>query len=78
MNEEQNDKKEAFPHKIAENMIGSHNPSDSQDVAAIKKAAKGMIEVILMSCPSGRRKSIALNHIEEAAMMAVKSLFASE
>ena len=69
---------EKTPIEKAEAIIGSFNPNDSQDVAAIKGAAKGLLEVIEMTCPIGRRKAIAITHIEEAAMMAVKSLFAHE
>ncbi len=64
-----------LPTDKAEELIGSFNPSDRQDVAAIKYAAKSMVNVIEINVPDGRRKSIALTHIEDAAMMAVKALY---
>lgn len=59
----------------AEKLIGDFNPNDRQDVAALKHAAKAFVNVVYNSCPNGRRRAIALTHIEEAAMMAVKSLY---
>lgn len=60
---------------LARETIGDFNPNDRDDVAAIKNAAKNMIETISEHTPAGRRRSIAITHIEEAVMMAVKSLF---
>lgn len=60
---------------IANELIGDFNPNDRDDVYHIKHAAKAMATAILQHCPEGRRQSIALTRIEEAAMMAVKSLY---
>jgi len=59
----------------AESLIGSYNANDRGDVAAIKSAAKAFAHAVLKNCPDGRRKAIALTHIEEAAMIAVKGIF---
>ena len=59
----------------SEELIGSFNPNDLGTVADIKSAAKTLIDTIMVHTPAGRRQAIALTHTEEAAMMAVKSLF---
>ena len=56
--------------------IGSFNPSDSQAVDDIKASAKNLITMIQIHCPVGRRASAACTGIEQAQMIAVKSLFA--
>ena len=63
------------PEEKSEELIGSFNSNDRQDIAAIKYAAKALVEVVEQSCPDGRRKAIAMTHIEQATMIAVKSLF---
>ena len=62
--------------QIAEDIIGSFNTNDREDVSEIKDAAKQMIAVVVRNCPEGRRRSKAVTEIETAAMYAVKSLFA--
>ena len=61
--------------EFAEDIVGNHNPSDSEDVTAIKDAAKQFIAVMHARCPHGRRRSIAITEAETAVMFAVKSLF---
>lgn len=60
----------------AEYYIGSFNPSDDPAVTEIKDAAKNLIKMIQTHCPVGRRASAACTGIEQAQMIAVKSLFA--
>jgi hypothetical protein len=56
--------------------IGTFNPQERQDVALLKQKAAELIDIIFyLPSKDGRRKSIAITHIEEAAMMAVKALF---
>ena len=55
--------------------IGEFNPDGREDVEAIKKAAITLIDEIMNRTRLGRRRAIAITHIEEAAMMAVKSIF---
>lgn len=65
-----------FPKHDPEYFIGSFNPSDDPAVTEIKEAAKNFITIIQAHCPPGRRVSAACTCIENAGMMAVKSLFA--
>jgi len=59
-----------------EDYIGSFNSEGRQDVENIKNAAKVMIDMIQkLENDDGRRKAIAITHIEEGTMMAVKSIF---
>jgi len=59
-----------------EGYIGSFNPNDNDYVAEIKVKAKEFIASIQqLENTDSRRKAIAITHIEEAAMMAVKSIF---
>ena len=60
----------------AEYYIGSFNPSDDPAVTEIKDAAKQLIHLIQAHCPVGRRASAACTGVEQAQMIAVKSLFA--
>ena len=62
--------------KNAEYYIGDFNPTDSEAVSEIKANAKVLITTIQRFCPEGRRQSAACTQIEQAAMIAVKSLFA--
>ena len=55
--------------------IGKFNPDGRDDVEIIKQSAVRFINEIIKYSPSGRRRAIAITHVEEAAMMAVKSLF---
>lgn len=66
------------PAMTGQDYIGQFNPNDREDIHDIKAAATVLIEVINIRCPPGRRTAIACTHIEEAAMMAVKSLFEEE
>ena len=63
------------PTTTGEAIIGTFNPDDRPDVAEIKKAAIDFIDMLNITCPQGRRQHIAITHVEQAAMMAVKSLF---
>ena len=65
---------ELTPVQYAEYYIGTFNPTDSGEVDSIKQNAKQMIITIQNTCPPGRRRSAACTHVEEAAMLAVKSL----
>lgn len=51
------------------------NPSGSAQVDTIKAAFEAIEAVIEMQCPPGRRRSVALTHLETAAMYAVKAVF---
>lgn len=55
--------------------IGDYNPDDSEAVMNIKTTAIKLIDTFVYYCPEGRRRDLACNHIEEAAMLAVKSLY---
>ncbi|QDY70124.1 DUF7681 family protein [Qingshengfaniella alkalisoli] len=50
------------------------NPSGSEDIAAIKKAANELAAVIEKHAPACRRRSVALTHLETASMFAVKAV----
>jgi len=50
------------------------NPSNNELVDAIKGKANELAAVI-EKLPNGRRKSIALTHLETASMFAVKAIF---
>jgi len=59
--------------------IGDFNPNDTSEVAMIKGTAKRFVQIVQdLENTDGRRKAIAITHIEEAAMMAVKSVFTEE
>ena len=51
------------------------NPSGDKRVDEIKYAIVQMEAAIELNCPDGRRKALALTHLETAAMYAVKSVF---
>ena len=51
------------------------NPSESEQVAAIKNKAMELEQVILENTPAGRRRQVALTNLETATMWAVKSVF---
>lgn len=51
----------------------SFNPAQDHAVAEIKQMANEMQKLIEDNCPAGRRRSIAITHLETAAMYAVKS-----
>jgi hypothetical protein len=62
--------------RAAEQYIGSFNPNDRDDVAQIKTQAKDLIVTIhMLDTVDHRRRAMACTHIEQGAMMAVKSLF---
>ncbi len=56
--------------------IGDFNPEGREDVEELKKMATEFIDMIQLYGYDKRRNAIAITHIEEAAMMAVKSIFA--
>jgi len=59
-----------------EQIIGSFNSNDKAEINAIKLTAKNLIKLIQdLPNEDNRRKAIAITHIEEATMMAVKSIF---
>jgi len=58
-----------------EAFIGSFNPNDLDTVAELKNRSKQLINCIDAFGNDGRRKAIAITKVEEAQMMAVKSLF---
>ncbi len=49
--------------------------SESDDIAGLRVYFKTVEDLIIRVCPDGRRKSIALTHLETAAMFAVKSAY---
>jgi len=51
----------------------SFNPSGSAQIAVIKSEALALENVIRNNTPVGRRQSVALTHLETAAMWAVKA-----
>ena len=51
------------------------NPSGSEQVDTIKKGFAELENTIRLNSPTGRRQSLALTHLETAAMFAVKSIF---
>lgn len=55
--------------------IGTFNNEAREDVAEVKEAAATLIDMIQLYGHDPRRNAIATTHIEEAAMMAVKSIF---
>lgn len=64
------------PVQDADYYIGDFNPTDSEAVSKIKANSKILIVAMQEHCPPGRRLSAACTHVETAAMLAVKSLFA--
>jgi len=56
-------------------VIGSFNNEGRKDVAAIKEAAIALIDLIVEHGNDPYRNERAANHIEEAAMLAIKSIF---
>lgn len=56
-------------------LIGTFNNESRDDVALIKQKAAEFIDIINIYGQDRRRNAIACTHIEEAAMMAVKSVF---
>lgn len=58
-----------------EEVIGSFNPNGNPDVEAIKKKSIELINLIEELGKDPRRKAIAITGVEQAQMMAVKSLF---
>ena len=51
------------------------NPTQNAQVATLKAGFIELEESIKANCPKGRRQSVALTHLETAAMFAVKSVF---
>ncbi len=59
--------------------IGTYNPNDLDEIKEVKLQAILLIDVINgLDNTDRRRKAVACTHIEEAAMMAVKSIFSGE
>ena len=61
--------------KLADQTIGDREVLSNDDVTALKNAAREYVEVVSKICPEGRRKSLAITHVETSSMFAVKSLF---
>ena len=55
--------------------IGVCDSDGRDEVEFIKMSAANMIDDIISRTPRGRRRAIAITHIEEAVMMVVKSIF---
>jgi len=51
------------------------NPSGSAQVTDLKQGFTDLELLIMRACPEGRRRAVALTHLETAAMYAVKSVF---
>lgn len=49
------------------------NPSGDEGIEKIKEAANALAAVIEAWAPAGRRRAIALTHLETASMYAVKA-----
>ncbi|MEL6310984.1 MAG: hypothetical protein AAFQ17_01240 [Pseudomonadota bacterium] len=49
------------------------NPSGNSGINDLKVKANELAALIEAVCPAGRRRSIALTHLETASMFAVKS-----
>ena len=58
-----------------EGVIGTFNNNDLKSVAEIKCTAARLVDQILEHGQNGRHNSIAITHVETAAMFAVKSVF---
>lgn len=56
--------------------IGDFNNEDRADITVLKSCAVELINHINTFGKDKRRNAIACTHVEEAAMMAVKSIFA--
>ena len=64
------------PADVAEKYIGSFDPDDRDDVKRVKGCARMLVEIISeLETKDIRSKSIAITHVEEASMMAIKSIF---
>jgi len=51
----------------------SFNPSGSSDIDTLKKTFEQVELIVRNHSPAGRRQSLALTHLETAAMFAVKA-----
>ena len=70
---------EAFAEALIitpENYIGDFNQNDLPEIDSIKKLSKELIDKIQkLENNDYRRKGLACDHIEQATMLAVKSIF---
>jgi hypothetical protein len=55
--------------------FASFNPTNNEDVAAIKAMTDQLIDYVKRAGKDQRRVSLAVTNYEQAAMWAVKSLF---
>ena len=55
--------------------FASFNPTNNEDVAAIKAMTDQLIDYVKRTGKDPRRVSLAVTNYEQAAMWAVKSLF---
>lgn len=56
-------------------IIGTFNNEKREDVALIKQKHAELIDMINAYGQNKRRNAIAVTHLEQSAMMAVKSIF---
>jgi hypothetical protein len=57
-----------------EELIGAFNPQNKEEVEIVKAEAVALVNTINHYVPPGRRRSIALTHIEIAVLMARMAL----
>lgn len=58
-----------------EELIGTFNNESRDDVALIKQRTAELVDMVNVYGQDRRRNAIACTHLEEAAIMAVKSIF---
>jgi len=56
-------------------IIGTFNNEKRDDVALIKQKHAELVDMINVYGQDKRRNAIAITHLEQSAMMAVKSIF---
>ena len=56
-------------------IIGSFNNEAREDVALVKHKYAELVDMVNVYGQSKRRNAIAITHLEQSAMMAVKSIF---
>lgn len=51
-------------------------PSDEaiRNIEAVRDSAKRLVDIIFDACPESRERSLALTHLEETVMWAVKGI----
>ena len=61
--------------KTGKEIIGDFNNESRDDIADIKQRAAELVDLINTHGNNMRHNAIAINHLETAAMFAVKSVF---